>query len=432
MNKQRRWNINKQFLTLTVLPILGLGLIIVIVGYSAFSEALTHQVNNELENLGNSVLTYFDMTYPGDYALRPGTTADGQTTYDLIKGDAVITQDYEYLDRVKASSGIDITLFYQDTRVLTTILTASGQRYIGTSAHPMIIEDVLENGRAHFYPKMLVGTTPFFAYYAPIYNSNHEIIGMIFAGKPSREVQRTVSHSLVPIVLIAFAACFLTALISISRSRKLVYAIQRVNRFLTKVTQGDLTSTLDHQTLSRADELGDMAQSAVNMQHSLRALIEQDVLTGLNNRRYGESKLQQLLAQNHSKSNNFTIAIGDIDLFKRVNDTYGHEAGDVILKGVSAQIKKTMDGKGYAARWGGEEFLFVFESIGYRDSVKALNEFLDGLRNTTFTYREFSIQVTMTIGVSVCRSNDNLNILLKDADDKLYKGKTEGRNRIVT
>lgn len=161
MNKQRRWNINKQFLVLTVLPILALGLIIVVVGYSAFSEALTQQVNNELENLGNSVLTYFDMAYPGDYTLRSGTNASGQTTYDLMKGDAVITQNYEYLDRVKASSGIDLTLFYQDTRVLTTILTPSGQRFIGTCAHPMILEDVLEKGRAHFYSKMLVGTTPF-------------------------------------------------------------------------------------------------------------------------------------------------------------------------------------------------------------------------------------------------------------------------------
>lgn len=432
MNKQRRWNIKKQFLALTVLPIIALGCTIVIVGYSAFAEALNQQVNNELKNLGDSVLTYLDMTYPGDYSLLSGTAADGQITYNLMKGDTIITQEYEYLDRIKESSGIDLTLFYQDTRILTTIRTPYGGRFIGTAAHPMIIEDVLEKGKPQFYHKMLVGNTPFFAYYAPVRNSDGEIIGMIFAGKPTREILKSVSRSLTPIILVAFSACFITAFISVYNSRKLVYTIQRVNRFLSRVALGDLTMDLDSRTLTRTDELGDMARSAVNMQRSLRALIEQDVLTGLHNRRYGDNRLHQLLAENHSKDNNFTIAIGDIDFFKRVNDTYGHDAGDVILKGVADQIKKAMTGKGYAARWGGEEFLFVFENLNYKDSLKTLNNFLEELRNTTFTYREDSIQITMTIGVAVCRSNDDLNILLKDADDKLYKGKMDGRNRIVT
>ena len=87
---------------------------------------------------------------------------------------------------------------------------------------------------------------------------------------------------------------------------------------------------------------------------------------------------------------------------------------------------------GYAARWGGEEFLFVFEDLSYKRSVEKLQQFLDELRETTFLYKDTPIQVTMTLGVAICNFNDNLNILLKTADDKLYKGKLEGRNRIVT
>lgn len=426
------WNMNKQFLTLTVLPIIGLGLIIMFVAYFLFNRALLNQVNEELINISNTILVYFDITYPGDYSLSRGTTDNGQTTYDLVKGDTIITQEYAFIDSVKESTDIDISIFYQDTRILTTLQNRSNSRFVGTAAHPTILEEVLIQGEPHFYRRLMVNGTAFFAYYTPLRNSNGETVGMIFTGKPSQDIERTVSHAMIPIVLVSILASFAAGFISISSSRKTVFAIQRINTFLSRVAQGTLNMDLDSRILTRKDELGDMGRNAVNMQRSLRALVEQDALTGLNNRRYADKRLHQLVSQNHTTSDNFTIAIGDIDFFKKVNDTYGHEAGDVVLKGVSELIRNCMRGCGYAARWGGEEFLFVFESLSYKESVTKLNAFLDELRSTTFMYKDTPIQVTMTLGVAICHPNDSLNILLKYADDKLYKGKTEGRNRIVT
>lgn len=431
-NKKYRWNLNKQFLTLTVLPIIGLGLIIMFVAYSLFNQTLLKQVEEELKNIAISVEIHFDHTYPGEYSLQKGTTESGSTTYDLLKGDTVITKEYAYIDAVKASTGLDISLFYQDTRILTTIYKNQTTRLIGSTTHPVIIEDVLTNGKEKFYQRILINTTPYFAYYAPIHNSNGEITGMIFAGKPSYEIEKTITQAMLPIVLISLFASFAVGALSVASSRKVVFAIQRINAFLSRVAQGTLNMDLDSRILTRKDELGDMGRNAVNMQRSLRALVEQDALTGLHNRRYADRRLHQLISQRHTVSDNFTIALGDIDFFKKVNDTYGHEAGDVVLKGVSDLIRKYVSDYGYAARWGGEEFLFVFESLSYKKSVERLETFLNELRETTFTYKETAINVTMTLGVAVCQPNDNLNILLKYADDKLYKGKTEGRNRIVT
>ncbi len=431
-NSKYRWNLNKQFLALTVLPVIGLGLIIMSVASSRFSQTLLEHVHEELKNVSSAVLVHFDLAYPGDYTLQKNVSEDGLVSYDLLKGDAVITKEYEYIDYIKETTGIDITIFYSDTRILTTLFSSSGNRHIGSAAHPTILDDVLYSGESHFYKRILVNSIPYFAHYEPIFNSNGETVGMIFAGKPSEFVEGVISEAVLPIFFVSIIACVCVGLLSLSTSRKIVFSIKRINTFLSQIAQGDLNTNIDSRVLMRMDELGDIGRASVNMQRSLRTLIECDALTGLSNRRYADKRLQQLISSNHIDSGSFTIALGDIDYFKKVNDTYGHSAGDVILKGVAELIQKHMRGVGYAARWGGEEFLFVFEKTSYKESVKRLSTFLEELRNTSFTYKDIEIKVTMTIGVAVCHPTDKLNILVKYADDKLYKGKSEGRNQIVT
>ena len=433
MSKQKyRWTLNKQFLALTVLPIIGLGLVIMSVASSLFSKTIIEHVNEELQNVASAVLIHFDLMYPGDYTLIEGSTPDGQTTYDLMKGDYIITQQYEYIDNIKENCDIDITIFYQDTRILTTINDPYGNRYIGTAAHALLVKDVLETGDSHFYQRILVNSTPYFAHYEPIFNSNGDVVGMIFAGKPSSHINGVVAGVTLPIVLISLVACIGVGYLSITSSRKIVYAVQKVSSFLSEVAQGNLSMNLDSLILKRKDELGDMGRSAVNMQRSLRTMVELDPLTGLNNRRYADSRLRQQIASIHGSSESFTIALGDSDFFKKVNDTYGHSAGDIVLSGVAELIKKHMKVHGYAARWGGEEFLFVFENLSYKQALECLETFVNELRQTTFTYKDINIAVTMTIGVAVCHPHDRINMLVKSADDKLYKGKSEGRDRIVT
>lgn len=433
MNKKKyRWTLNKQFLAVSVLPIIGLGLVIMSVSSSLFTKTITEHVNEELQNVASAVLIHFDLTYPGDYSLKKGMTPDGQTTYDLMKGNDTITQAYDYIDHIKDTTGIDITIFYHDTRILTTIYNPQGTRYIGTAAHPVILDDVLYKGESHFYNHVLINSIPYFAHYEPIFNSNGETVGMIFAGKPGTHIKNVLLNAMLPIILISLIATLCAGFLNLSNSRKVIFSIQTISNFLSQVAQGNLNMSMDSRILTRKDELGDMGRGAVNMQYSLRTLVDYDALTGLHNRRYADKRLQQLVTSNHATSDNFTIALGDIDFFKKVNDTYGHSAGDIVLKGVAELIKKYMNGYGYAARWGGEEFLFVFETLSYKQSVAQLEAFLTELRQTTFMYKDTPINVTMTLGVAVCHPNDKLNIIVKYADDKLYKGKTEGRNRIVT
>ena len=127
------------------------------------------------------------------------------------------------------------------------------------------------------------------------------------------------------------------------------------------------------------------------------------------------------------------MVIGDIDFFKKVNDTYGHEVGDKVLVAVAKALKNSMTGSGFVARWGGEEFLIVFDETEYDEGLKKLQVCMDNVRKLQIADErlEMPIQVTMTFGITAGGAEDDMDNLLRIADERLYEGKTGGRNRIV-
>ncbi len=188
---------------------------------------------------------------------------------------------------------------------------------------------------------------------------------------------------------------------------------------------------MDASVLKRSDELGEMSRYIITTQKSLQALVEQDILTGLNNRRSGEKLLLEVQKEFVKAKSPYCVVIGDIDYFKYVNDTYGHECGDVVLKEVSACLKGHMQGKGFAARWGGEEFLLVYTRCRLPRGLQFLEGLMEDIRNMSVSYQEEKdIHITMTFGI-VEGSGDKINHIIKEADTRLYFGKDSGRNQIV-
>lgn len=126
-----------------------------------------------------------------------------------------------------------------------------------------------------------------------------------------------------------------------------------------------------------------------------------------------------------------SVAIGDIDFFKRVNDTYGHECGDEVLRSLAHLFDMETRGIGAVARWGGEEFLFLFENMNGDEARTALSGIQTKLNRLDIPYEGQSHHVTMTFGLTEYDFNLSLDQNIKLADDKLYKGKERGRDRIV-
>ncbi len=412
--------------SMSVIPLLVLALIITVFSYYAVKQAMHTEVHIELRNTAENVMMMYDLLYPGDYYL------EGTNSYDFYKGTQNLTDDHSIVDRLKADTQTDVTIFYQDTRILTTICNTEGRRITGTGAGALVIQDVLFSGQPHFYTNTEINGQQYFAYYTPLRNSDGSIVGMIYASKPCTEVNAAVRRAVLPIILIAICSMAVVSLISSSYTRKLTNALQKIRTFLSKVSTGNLWEELDFDVLRRNDELSEMGYSALYMQRSLRNLVEQDTLTELNNRRFADKHLKQTQMNANTYGNHFVVAIGDIDLFKSVNDTYGHDCGDVVLKRVAAVLKNHMIGKGFVARWGGEEFLFLYDNLELGAARAETEKLLQEIRSMAVDYEGQTVRITMTFGLAEGGVNTSIRTLLQTADAKLYEGKESGRNRIIS
>lgn len=409
---------------ISILPLLIFGIVILLLGSSIFTDAMYAEVEVELRNVSRNLITSLDALYPGDYKLV------GETSYRLYKGDCDLTGDHSLIDRIKQNTGLDITLFYQDTRVLTTLFGKDGMRLVGSGAPDTVIEDVLKPGTAVFYNKVMIYGVPYFSYYVPLKNSDGSVAGMIFVGKPTADVDASVRASIYPLVIVDVIFMIVVSVIIFLYTRRFTSALMQIHGFLKEVSTGNLETSLPPEVLKRTDELRDIGRSALNMQRSLHNLIEQDALTSLANRRFGDQQLRQVIKDSASNHKDFCIAIGDVDDFKKINDTFGHDCGDVVLKNIAGILRRHMQDHGFAARWGGEEFLLIFKNTDLEKARQVLAETLEDIRAWECSYDDLSFRVTMTFGL-IQATTDDMTELLRTADEQLYIGKNHGKNQIV-
>ncbi|MCR5302951.1 MAG: diguanylate cyclase [Lachnospiraceae bacterium] len=153
-----------------------------------------------------------------------------------------------------------------------------------------------------------------------------------------------------------------------------------------------------------------------------------DPLTNLMNRRAVGEKFEEI---SHIQDAVITVAIGDIDFFKKVNDTRGHDCGDYVLKTLAYEFEKFMSDKGYVARWGGEEFLFVFSDSNGDDAYAMLEMLREKVQGYKFEFFGHEFNITMTFGVEEYSNRFGTEEAIKKADEKLYLGKESGRNKVV-
>ena len=157
-----------------------------------------------------------------------------------------------------------------------------------------------------------------------------------------------------------------------------------------------------------------------------------DALTKLANRRSMNEHLSLLVYENTRSGKPFCIAIADVDFFKKINDSYGHDAGDYVLTTLAEIFQSNMKGRGKVARWGGEEFLFSFEGMNVKQARNALELLRLQIEKHNFTYKDQTIKVTMTIGLEEYSQIIGIEATISKADQKLYNGKQNGRNQVVS
>lgn len=204
-----------------------------------------------------------------------------------------------------------------------------------------------------------------------------------------------------------------------------------VNDYLTRpVDKNELMARARTQVRRRryTDHLRD------NVQHSIEAAIT-DGLTGLHNRRYMESHLQTLAEQAATRSKPLALMILDIDHFKSINDTHGHDCGDDVLREFAVRIRKSIRGIDLACRYGGEEFVIVMPETDMHVAGMVAERLRRSIAGEPFSIDRGTkrIGVTISIGLATLeRKGEPIADVLKRADVALYRAKHDGRNRVVS
>jgi diguanylate cyclase (GGDEF)-like protein len=168
------------------------------------------------------------------------------------------------------------------------------------------------------------------------------------------------------------------------------------------------------------------------LQSQLREQVIRDPLTNLFNRRYFDETLERELARASREKYPLCIVMMDIDHFKKVNDTYGHEAGDTVLKTLGELVTRQCRQGDFVCRFGGEEFVLVMPNINVEVARTRAESILKAVRELTIPYGVFSLNVTLSMGISRYPGDSMApRGLVRAADKALYTAKENGRNRVV-
>lgn len=419
----KRKSLMGTFNYIIILPVFFIGIVMAGISYILIKKNVYYEIRSGMENEAYTLANTYDVMYPGYYEL-----VKAENLMALKKGEHYLTNDF--IDNIKEDTGLEITIFYNDIRMITT-LYSDNKRITGSKMNSAIKKDVLDNGYSKFYDDVRIEEERFFAYYLPVHNGSENIIGAICILKPANQIHSKFAKQVIPLIAIIIAGVVIITYLNYLYFGKLNKNFKHIRNFLGEVTGGNLKAEMNREALAREDEIGDVAKASVNMQRSLRNLIVKDSLTDLYNRRYCNQNLKNISEQYIKTGEPYTLAIADIDFFKKVNDTYGHTAGDEVLVSVAQIMKKSMAGKGFAARWGGEEFLLVYTGCDMETTLTYLEMLVEAIREMCVEYDDKVIKITISIGVAT-GNGDSVDKVLCTADNRLYHAKKEGRDRVVS
>ena len=160
------------------------------------------------------------------------------------------------------------------------------------------------------------------------------------------------------------------------------------------------------------------------LQTDLEFFLRRDPLTGLYNRRGYDYHIGYINDASYG-----AILMCDIDHFKKVNDTYGHSAGDTVLQAVANMIQESIRAEDFCVRWGGEEFFIFLSTVTVEEAYTIAEKLRLKIENNSIPYLDITIQITMSIGIAIIEKDIMLTEAIKSADSAMYLSKSNGRNQ---
>lgn len=261
----RNLKLQYKMLILAIIPVLIMGIVAILISNTVVKNKLLDDAKQKLKATSNAVLAAYDQN-AGDYFVN--------ATGDVWKGAYNVSLSTPFIDDIAAKTGIEITFFYNDTRLVTSLKDADGKRILGSKAGDFLVENVLKDGNEVFTNRVLVDGTFYFGYYVPVHqNNSDEIIGMVFAGMPVKEIYASLNLitmiftvAIVVILVIAVIGCLLV-------SRGIAKSIQSSMDVVKQISEGNLNVEIEQSMLDRKDEAGALSCNTQTLIDSLSAMI---------------------------------------------------------------------------------------------------------------------------------------------------------------
>ncbi|MBE5882364.1 MAG: HAMP domain-containing protein [Lachnospiraceae bacterium] len=255
-----------ELVLIALVPMLILAITLSVYASYSIKTGMQDEFVEGLHTTAIAVHAGFDSINPGeDYVLNENG--------DLMKGDHDLTEDETLLDSYVAGTDMEITLFYGDTRVATTLIGEDGKRIIGTKASDEVVETVLVRGEEYHATNLTINGKAFYAYYVPAKDHNGEIIGMFFVGEPSEKVDNYINRKVNTLTGISILMCLIAFFLVFFATKKIAAAVNDTEKVLVQLSEGDLTATVNPKSLKRSDEIGIMAGALDRTLNELRNII---------------------------------------------------------------------------------------------------------------------------------------------------------------
>lgn len=254
-----------KILVMVLIPLLLLGVVTIIFSNIRITQVVTSSIENGLR--GAAVSVRDTIGYSDEGSLYIGE--DG----NLYKGETNITEKTAIADHVKESTQMDITVFYGDTRYMTSICNEDGSRVLGTKAGEAVIEAVLKNGEDYFSKDVDVLGQKYFGYYVPLYEED-EIVGMVFAGMPQADAKAQIMRIISLLVGIIVVMGIISMVLLILEINNLVSALQKGSAALDEVAEGRLNVELDERVIQRRDEIGHITRAIAKLKEEQTIIIQ--------------------------------------------------------------------------------------------------------------------------------------------------------------
>ena len=258
--------LKQKILIISIAPLVLLGIVMLLISNSRVNSVLTASIKNGLRASAIAVLDSLEEL--NDEAFYIGEDDE------LYKGDYNITQHTKLADELRASADTDITIFYGDTRYMTSVVDEKGERVLRTKAGEAVVNTVLKGGRDYFATDVVVVGQDYYGYYVPLNDeTTGQIVGMVFAGMSQASAKKQILSIIYLIVgttvIVALACAVLIYMMVAKMSSKIAQGVDA----LSQLSNGKLNTQLDETLLKGKDEVGDIARAVESLKVNLTDII---------------------------------------------------------------------------------------------------------------------------------------------------------------